>query len=63
MTPVAIIVCVFACIGAVGTVFTALGVLLPSTSSFGNFCRKAGADLKALLGYESAAESVANLVK
>ena len=59
----AVVECVFACIGGLGTIFSAVGVVLPAGSSVGQFCRTAGADLKKLLGFESDVESVSKLAE
>jgi hypothetical protein len=59
----AIVECVFACVGAVSTAATAIGAVLPATSSFGKWCRTVGVDLKDLLGAESTVEDVAKLAE
>ena len=62
MSPLAIVVCVFAVLGALSTLATVLGATLPATSSVGAWFRMVGVDLKALLGLEPTVKTVVSTV-
>jgi hypothetical protein len=62
MSVLEVVVLVFAGLGVLGTACTALGALLPASSSVGNFFRTVGVDIKAILKWKKTAKGVAKTV-